>query len=162
MTGKIKRSLQATFLNITPEAETPMWAIVGKGVEDMSIAYNPQVETKQDVTQDSADSEVTGYQPNIPVTQTAKKGDEVYDYINELRRKRATFEDCKTQLLLVDLYEGDEEAGYAAEKQDVAIQIDSYGGAGSSPLSIGYTLNFAGDSVEGTFDPSTKTFTASN
>ena len=47
-----------------------------------------------------------------------------------------------------------------AEKQSVSIQIDNYGGAASSPLSIGYTLNFKGDSVAGTFNATTKTFTA--
>lgn len=157
---KVKRSLQATFMNVTPSESTPTWARVGKNVSDMSIAYNPQVRTEQDVTQDSADSEVTGYQPNIPVTQTATKGDDVYDFVNELRRKRAIFDDCKTQILIVDLYDGDATEGYKAEMQDVAVQIDNYGGAGSEPLSIGYTINFIGDAKLGTFVPSTKTFTA--
>ena len=158
--SKIKRSLQAVFLNVSPDAETETWARVGVGVTDMSIAYNPQVKTEQDVTQDTADSEVVGYQPNLPVTQTAKKGDPVYGYINELRRKRATFDDCKTQLLIVDLYDGDKNSGYKAEKQDVTVQIDSYGGAGSDPLSIGYTMNFVGDATTGTFNATTSTFTA--
>ena len=71
--GKIKRSLQAVFLNIAASgSETEEWARVGVGVADMSIAYNPQVKTEQDVTQDTADSEVVGYQPNLPVTQPAK------------------------------------------------------------------------------------------
>lgn len=159
--GKIKRSLQAVFLNIAASgSETEEWARVGVGVADMSIAYNPQVKTEQDVTQDTADSEVVGYQPNLPVTQTAKKGDPVYDFLNELRRKRATFDDCKTQILIVDLYDGDAENGYKAEKQDVAVQIDSYGGAGSDPLSIGYTFNFIGDATAGTFNAKTLAFTA--
>ena len=156
---KVKRSLQATFMNTTPSQEEPSWARVGKNVSDMSVSYNPQVRTEQDVTQDSADSEVTGYQPNIPVTQVATKGDEVFEFINDIRRKRALFDDCKTQILIVDLYDGDASAGYKAEMQDVAIQIDSYGGAGSEPLSIGYTINFIGDAKQGTFKPADKTFT---
>ncbi len=158
--AKVKRSLQAIFLNVATSSSTETWARVGVGVNEMSIAYNPQVKTEQDVTQDTADSEVVGYQPNVPVTQTAKKGDPVYDYINELRRKRATFDDCKTQLLIVDLYDGEASKGYKAERQTVAVQIDSYGGAGSDPLSIGYTFNFVGDPVQGTFNPTNSTFTA--
>lgn len=155
----IKRSLQAVLLNTTPSAETPTYNRVGHGVTDMSISYNPQVTTEQDVTQDTAETEVTGYQPNIPASQKARKGDPVYDFVNELRRKRATFDDCKTDIVLVDLYDGDETNGYTAEKQPVAVQVDEYGGAGSDPLTLGYTINFCGDSVEGTFDPKTKTFT---
>ena len=84
----------------------------------------------------------------------------MYDFLNELRRKRATFDDCKTQILIVDLYDGDAEKGYKAEKQDVAVQIDSYGGAGSDPLSIGYTFYFIGDATAGTFNAKTLEFTA--
>lgn len=155
----VKRALFATFLNITPTENTATYARVGIGVTEMSIAYNPQVKTEQDVTQDNAESEVTGYQPNLPVSQKARKGDEVYDYVNELRRKRATFDDCKTDIINVDLYDGSAEAGYKAEKQAVSVQIDDYGGAGSDPLAIGYTFNYSGDPVEGTFNPTTKTFT---
>lgn len=157
--AKIKRSLQAVFMNVTPEGDTPKWARVGVGVTDMSVAYNPQVKTEQDVTQDTADSEITGYQPNIPVTQTAKQGDEVYEFMNTLRRKRATFDDCKTQIVVVDLYDGTAASGYTAELQGVTLQIDSYGGAGSDPLSIGYTINYTGDATQGTFDPKTLAFT---
>lgn len=159
MSKTVKRSLLATFIDTTPNTDTPTYERVGIGVSDMSIAYNPQVKTEQDITQDNAESEVTGYQPNIPVSQKAKKGDEVYDYVNLLRRKRAVFDDCKTTIINVDLYDGDAETGYKAEKQPVSVQIDDYGGAGSDPLTIGYTLNYTGDPIEGIFNPTTKTFT---
>ena len=156
----IKRSAMAMFIDAAAGgAGTPEWSLVGKGVSDMSIAYNPQTRTEQDITEDTAQTDVTGYQPNAPVTQTAKKGDAVYDFVNELRRKRAVFEDCETDALVVDLYDGEAESGYKAEKQRVSIQVDSYGGAGADPLSIGYTINFKGDPVSGTFKPDTQTFT---
>lgn len=40
---------------------------------------------------------------------------------------------------------------YRAEKQDVAVQIDTYGGAGGETPTLDYTLNFLGDPELGLF-----------
>jgi len=161
-TTKLKRKLQAIFMNTTPKGETETYSLVGVNVSDLSIAYNPQTVTEQDIVSDTAQIEVTGYQPNAAITQQATKGDPVYDFINTLRRNRAILQDAHTDIVLVDLYElKDEETPdvYVAEKQGVSIQIDTYGGAGTEPLSIGYTINFRGDAVKGSFNASTKIFT---
>lgn len=156
----IKRSLFAIFLNTTPEAENPTWSIIGKKVTDLSIAYNPQTSTEQDITQDSAETELTGYQPSFPVSQKANTSDPAYVFVNELRKSRAIGDDCKSQICIVDLYDGNATDGYSAELQDVTISIDTYGGAASDPLSIDYTVYYDGDATKGTFIPSTKKFTA--
>ncbi len=156
----IKRSAHAIFVDVTPEADTEKYERLGHKVTELTIAYNPQSTTEQDITQDTAETEVTGYQPSFPVSQRAKKGDPVYDYVNALRKKRAVLDECKTTIISVDLYDGDADSGYAAEKQEVAIAIDDYGGASTDPLTISYTVNYCGDPVEGTFDPKTKAFTA--
>ena len=158
MAEKVKRKLQAIFLNVTPESETPTFEIVGLNVNDLNIEYNPQTNTEIDILSDTAKIEVTGYQPTAPVVQQATKGDAVFDYINGLRKNRAVLDDATTTAVLVDMYDGTENS-YPAEKQEVSIQIDSYGGTGGEPLSIGYTLNFKGDAVAGIFNTSTKTFT---
>ena len=145
-----KRSELAHFMDTTPKGETQTYARIGKGVSDLSIDYNAQTVTNQDIDQDSATTEVTGYQPSSGVTQYANKGDAVYDFINGLRRKRAIGADGITTLLNVDIY----------EKQEIAISIDSYGGSAEDPLTIGYTISYRGDAEEGTFNPATKKFTA--
>lgn len=161
MAEKIKRSLQATYLNVAEGgAASPKYALLGVNVTDLSISYNPQTTTDQDIVSDSASTELTGYQPTAAVSQSATKGDEVYTYINALRRKRAILADSYSDIVLVDLYDKpDSGSTYPAEKQPVSIQIDTYGGAGTDPLSIEYTLNFRGDAVQGSFDPATKAFT---
>lgn len=67
--------------------------------------------------------------------------------------------DAYTDVVLVDVFGKQTGGAYAAQKQPVSIQIDSYGGAASDPLSIGYTINWRGSGVKGTFDPDTKSFT---
>lgn len=161
MAEKVKRSLQATYLNVAGAgADSEKYALLGVNVSELSISYNPQTNTEQDVVSDSASTDLTGYQPSAAVSQSATKGDEVYDYINGLRRKRAILADSYSDIILVDLYETPASgSAYPAERQPVSIQIDTYGGAGTDPLSIEYTLNFRGDAEQGTFDPTTKTFT---
>ena len=62
--------------------------------------------------------------------------------------------------LMVDVFETPVGKAYPASRQPVSIQIDSYGGPASDPLSIGYTINWRGDSEQGSFNVETKTFTA--
>lgn len=156
----MKRSAFLTFINTKPSS-TPAWELIGDGVTELSIAYNPQSNTEQYINQDSADTSVTGYQPNAPVTQQVKKGNAVFEFINGLRKSRAIGEDAETSIVTVDAFETASSGEYPAEKQDVSVQIDTFGGAASDPLSIGYTINYKGDPVQGTFNPSTKTFTES-
>ena len=119
MTEKIKRKLQAIYLNTAASgAAAPAYALLGVNVAELSLAYNPQTTTEQDIVSDTASTDVTGYQPNAPVTQKASKGDEVYEYINKLRRNRAILDDCCTDIVLVDLYDevANAEGKYLAEK----------------------------------------------
>lgn len=155
----MKRSLFMVFLDTTPGV-TPTYDLIGNGATELSIAYNPQTTTQQFINQDSADTQLTGYQPNAPVTLQATKGEPIFEYVNKLRKKRAIGDEADTTVLLVDAFETkDEDGAYPAEKQSVSVQIDSYGGPSSDPLTIGFTINFKGDPVDGKFAPSTKTFT---
>jgi hypothetical protein len=156
----IKRNLFATFLNTTPNGEKPTWSRLGRKVTEETVAMNPQSITEQDITQETSETELTGYQPSFPVSQKADTDDPVFVFVNDLRRKRATLDDCHTQIIQVDLYDGSADKGYKAELQDVTIAIDNYGGAAADPLSIEYTVYYDGDARTGSFNPETKTFTA--
>ena len=50
---KIKRSQFATYLDKTPSS-TATWAILGVGVTDYAISYNPQVDTEKWIIEDNA------------------------------------------------------------------------------------------------------------
>ena len=111
---------------------------------------------------DSADTEITSYQPTAGVSAVATEDDPVFEFVNGLRRSRAVLDDACTSIVNVDLYDPvtGSDGSYVAEKQDVSIQIDSYGGAGGESLKIEYTINYRGDPVKGTFAVATKAFTA--
>lgn len=156
----MKRSSIATFINTTPAAASPSYGLIGDGVTDLTVSYNAQTKTEQFINQDSADTSITGYQPNMPVTMQAKKGDAVFEFVNELRRKRAIGEDAETDIVNVDAFEEAVAGAYPAEKQRVSVQIDNWMGPATDPVNIGFTLNYKGDAINGTFSTSTKTFKA--
>ena len=154
-----KRSAFKMFLNTTPKETTADYGIIGPGVTELSIAYNPQTSTNQYIHEDVANTDMTGYQPNAPVTGQAVPGDPVFDFVNEMKDDLPIGSDAYTDVVLVDVFGTATGGAYPATKQPVSIQIDSYGGAATDPLSIGYTINWRGTGIKGTFNPSTKTFT---
>ena len=145
---KIKRSQVAHFLNTAAERSPEQWSRINKGVSELAIAYNPEVTTEKYIGDDNASSELENYAPNAPVSMKAYKGDPVFDFVNGLRKSRATGEDCKTQLLNVDIFDTSDSSTYYAEKQDVIVQIDTWGGDASATLE--FTLVYSGDPVVGT------------
>ena len=127
---------------------------------ELSISYNAQTSTEQFIHQDTANTELTGYQPSAPVTAQVVKGDAAFEFINGLRKKLPIGSDAHTDIVMTDIFEGATGGAYPATRQPVSIQIDNYGGAASDPLAIGYTINWRGEGVEGTFNPDTRAFTA--
>lgn len=146
----VKRSKWAEFLNTTP-GTSYSWNRIGKGVSENEISYNANVVSEVFIHEDSAENSVDSYAPQIPVTQYAYKGDPVYDFVDNLRKTRATGTACETQLLLINMYDTDGVGTtFSAELQNVAIQVDTFGGAGGERLSIGYNILFNGDPTVGT------------
>lgn len=154
-----KRSAFLLFLNTTPKETTGTYGLVGDGVTELTISYNPQTSTEQYIHQDTANTELTGYQPNAPVTSQVVKGDPAFEYINDMRQSLPIGSDAHTDIVMMDAFDTATSGKYPATRQPVSIQIDSYGGAASDPLSIGYTINWRGSGEKGAFDPGTKTFT---
>lgn len=167
MAEKIKRPLIAHFLDTSKSAtyESATWVRIGVNVTDMSIDYGAQTETEQDIVSNSATTDVTGYQPTSAVSQQCTKDDGIFEFITELRRSRAILGDCHTWMLNVDLWDStgaEASTTYAAEVQEVSIQVDTYGGAGGETPVQDFTINFIGDPVKGTVTISggTPAFTA--
>lgn len=159
MAIKVKRSQVKTFLDTTP-ASTPTWSLLGDGVVSGKINYNPKTTEETNIHEDSASISVDSYAPAMPAEQTAKFGDEVFDFIDALRRARAVGADAETEIVNVWAYEAAVSGAYPAEKQAVAIAIEDFGGDGGQPVKINYTINYVGDALQGTFNPTTGTWTA--
>ncbi len=157
--GKLKRSLFAVFLN-TGTSETPVYSLMGEGITAQTVNYNPQTSEENYIHQDSGVTDVESYKVSIPTPQTAIAGDPVFTFVDKLRKDRAVLSAARSDVVLVELYGTEVTGAFPAEKNTCSIQIDDFGGEGGSSIAINYTVNLIGDPVKGTFNPTTKAFTA--
>ena len=151
---KIKRSQFLTYLNTTP-ASTATWSILGVGITDFGISFNPQVDTEKWIIEDNARTDHSSNQKQGSVTQKCYKGDAVFEFVNEGRDKL----NYKTQILDIDMWNGSN-GSYPATLSDGIITVNTYMGENAE---IEYDLYYDGDVIEGTvtFTGNTPTFVPS-
>lgn len=138
---KIKRSQFLTYLN-TGTDTNPTWSVLGVGITEYGISYNPQVDTEKWIIEDNARNDHSSNQKQGSVTQKCYKGDPVFEFINTARDQL----NFKAQVLDIDRWNGTG-SSYPAKKNDVMITIENYMGENAE---IEYTIYYDGDSIEGT------------
>ena len=137
---KIKRSQFLTFIDTTPSATNPTWAVLGVGVNEYAVSYNPQVDTEKWIVEDNARNDHTSNQKQGSVTQKCYKNDPEFAFVAAGRDQL----NYKTKILDVDTWSGSI-GSYAGKLSDAIIAITSYSGE-----QIEYDIYYDGDSVEGT------------
>jgi len=149
---KIKRSQFLTYLN-TGTSAVPVWSVLGVGITEYGIDYNPQVDTEKWIIEDNARNDHSSNEKQSSVTQKCYKGDAVFEFINGARDQL----NFKAQVLDIDRWNGTGTT-YPAKKNDVMITINSYMGENAE---IEYTIYYDGDATEGTvtFAGTTPSFT---
>lgn len=158
--AKVKRSQVQSFLQ-TASSPSIVLSLIGSGVTTGTINYNPETSNETYIHEDGATIDVERYAPNLPIEASCVNGDAVFEFIDNLRKTRATLNDARTYIVNVWMYESPTSTDkYPAERQEVSIQIDSFGGDGGVATKINYTINFIGDPVVGKYDVSDGTFTA--
>ena len=128
---KIKRSQYIKYLDTTPSS-TATWNVIGIGVNDASVAFNPQVDTEQWIVEDTARSNHSSNQKQLSVTQKCYKNDDEFEFINAGRDKL----NYTSHILEVDTWNGTT-GNYPAKKSDCLITVNSYSGD-----EIEYTIYF--------------------
>lgn len=159
MATKVKRSQFKTFLNTATPA-SPTWFLIASGVTSAKINYNPKTSEETYIDADTATISVESYAPTLPIEATAMNGDEVFEWIDALRKTRGVLANAETEVVNVWLYETPAGGYYHAEKQSVSIQVDDFGGDGGTAAKVNFTVNFIGDPTIGVFDPVNKVFEA--
>ena len=140
--SKVNRSQFVTFLDTTPSAVDPTWKVLGIGITDYAISFNPQVDTEKWIIEDNARNDHTSNQKQSSITQKIYKNDPCFEFINEGRDKL----NYKTHILDIDRWNGDGDT-YPAKYSDGIIAITSYMGENAE---IQADVYYDGDVVEGT------------
>ena len=84
---KIKRSQFLSYLNTTPSGNSATWKILGVGITDYGIDFNPQVDTEKWIIEDNARTDHSSNQKQGSVTQKCYKGDDVFEFVQAGRDK---------------------------------------------------------------------------
>ena len=142
---KINRSQWLTFLDITPSS-TPTWKVLGIGITDYSVDFNPQVDTEKWIIEDNARSDHTANEKQGSVTQKTYKGDALFEFVANGRDEL----NYVTHILDIDRWNGNL-GTYPAKMSDGKIVITSILGENSE---IEYDIYYDGNAQEGevTFD----------
>jgi len=153
-----KRSEFATFINAGTELAKD-YVLLGEGITSAAINYNAQTTDETYINQDSGTTEINSYRPTMPIEAKHIETDEALDYLDNLRRTRPVGSASYTKIVNVLMYETPSGGEYPAEEQDVSVQFDTFGGEGGAKNSMSLTLNYRGEATQGTFNPTTATFT---
>lgn len=142
---KLKREAHALYLK--PKGSQD-WYLVGKGIDDLSVEMNGSFEQIKDITGNVTVSD-TGYQPQISVEPYhADPEESIYPFLKDLAMNRKSGDDAIAEMLEV-IVEDTEAVKHSAWKENVKIEITSYGGD-TSGLGINFNIWSDGDRKEGT------------
>ena len=134
--------------------------VLGGVITQLDENSNPNEQEKQYITQKSSTTKVTGFANEFPITMDLVKNEEVSEYFYEIFRDRKVGTDAQVIHYIVELWNETTTTGvYKARKITQTVSIT---GKVANP---GEQINFTGslkggDFVDGTFNTSTKTFTA--
>ncbi len=163
---KAERKLLVTAVNvgdsISSGSGTPEWQIIGVGVEDSSIEYNPDTETKTDILgiTETTVNKLETSQTLEPMTVRGGSKLAVKLY-NQIKYNRVS-EFSMYEVMQIHAYVGTDGAYEAEVHKNCTITPQSLGGDAYVDMPI--DINYSNDKVHGTVDNykygSTITFTA--
>ena len=157
--AKIERKYLAHYINAAQlGAEAPVYERLGQDLEEFSPELSAQVETKKNILGQSS-VVISGYEKTGRVqTDYAETGSGLFVRLQEIIDGQLVLDDLKADVVEVKLWETAADGGYPATREEVYIEVNSYGGD-TTGYQIPFTLHFTGNKVAGTFNVATKTFT---
>ena len=158
--SKIERKYLAHFINAAALGATEaVYEQLGKDLEEFSPELSAQVETKKNILGQTS-VVISGYEKTGAVEPYyAESGTALFQRLQDIIDESRVLEDVKADVVEVKLWEQAEGTAYPAMKEECYIEVTSYGGD-TTGYQIPFTVHYTGNKVKGTFDVSTKVFTA--
>jgi len=143
---KMDRDQFLTFLDTTPTAASETWAVLGIGITDYGISFNPQVDTEKWIIEKNARTIHTSNQKQGSVSQKIYINDPCFEFVQAGRDVL----NYRTHILDVDRWNGTGEgtsATYPAKRSDGVVTVTQFM---NEDAVIEFDLYYDGDPVEGT------------
>ena len=157
--AKIERKYLAHFINAAENGTPADYERLGKDLEEFSPELSAQVDTKKNILGESAIL-ISSYEKTVSVEPYyAEAGSALFERLQKIIDDSLVLDDLKADVVEVKLWDSTQEGVYPAVREEVFIEVTSYGGD-TTGYQIPFTLHYTGSKVKGTFDLATKTFTA--
>ncbi len=157
--AKIERKYLAHYINAAAiDAEEASYERLGKDLEEFSPELSAQVDTKKNILGETSIL-ISSYEKTGSVEPYyAEEGSALFARLQDIIDNGRVLDALKTDVVEVKLWENASEGVYPAIREEVYIEVTSYGGD-TTGYQIPFTLHFTGNKVKGSFNVSTKTFT---
>lgn len=140
---KAERKLLVTCIDVSEDgAEAPVWQVVGAGVEDSSIEFNPETETITDILgiTETTVSKLELSQELDPMT--VRGGSKLAFKLHDIYFKGELAKFANFKVMIIYAYLGDAENGYYAEvHKGCTVTPQSLGGSGNVDMPISISLS---------------------
>lgn len=157
--AKIERKYLAHFINSAVGSSAAAYTRLGSDLEEYSAELSAEVEKKKNILGETSVM-VTSYEKSGSVEPYyAQKGDPLFERLQKIIDDNAVLDDCNADVVEVKMWETASSGAYPATREKVVIEVTSYGGD-STGYQIPFNIHYTGEKETGTFNISTKTFTA--
>lgn len=157
--AKIERKYLAHFINTAAAGGEAAYERLGKDLEEYSPEMSAEVETKKNILGETSIL-ISSYEKTGSVEPFyAEKESALFTRLQAIIDNNLVLDDLKTDVVEVKLWEAGDTGAYPAIKEEAYIEVTGYGGD-TTGYQIPFTLHYTGVKTAGTFNPSTKTFTA--
>lgn len=157
--AKIERKYLAHYINTTTPGGEAAYERLGKDLEEYTPELAAEVETKKNILGETSIL-ISSYEKTASVEPYyAEKDSALFTRLQAIIDGGLVLDDLKTDVVEVKLWEAETSGAYPAIREEAYIEVTSYGGD-TTGYQIPFTLHYTGVKTKGTFDPSTKTFTA--
>ena len=157
--AKIERKYLAHFINTAAPGEEAVYERLGKDLEEYSPEMSAQVDTKKNILGETSVL-ISSYEKTGAVEPYyAESGSGLFERLQGIIDEAKVLDDVKADIVEVKLWEEAEGTAYPAIREECYIEVTSYGGD-TTGYQIPFTIHYTGEKVKGTFNVSTRTFTA--
>ncbi len=155
---KIERKYLAHFINGAKVGQEPEYERLGKDLEEYSVNLSAQVESKKNILGQTSVL-ISSYEKTAAVEPYyAESGSALFARLQQIIDEGLVLDQLKSDVVEVKLWEAAEGTVYPAIREEVILEITSYGGD-TGGYQIPFTVHYTGNKTVGTFDVSTKVFT---
>lgn len=155
---QIERKYLAHYINCTPDSNAT-YERLGKDLEEFNVELNPEIKTTKNILGETS-VKLTSYEVSASVEPYyAEQGTKLFEFLQGIVDERKTLDGVITDVVEVHTWEQATGGAFTAYKETAVVAVSSYGG-NYEGYAIPFTVHYAGDRTKGTFNPTTKTFTA--